>query len=458
MKYIHQYIFTLLSIGVLFNSSCGRFVEPPESKNQIERNIVFGDSAIATSALLNIYFTLGTSVYINTKNMSLYADEYTYTSALTALMEYNQSRLLKDNFKNAAFWGSLYSVIYQCNSIVEGTEQSANLSERAKKQLSGEAKFLRAFANFYLINFYDHIPLVLTTSVDRNARAFQSPAQEVYAQIVKDLQQAKTDLKSGDPEQEKVRANHWTAVALLARVYLFQENWDDAEKEATKVINAGRYSPLPRLEDVFKANSKESILQFWNQKGAVGDATELIPASSGLLPEYLITTQLYDAFEQTDGRKIEWISSVNVTINGGAGTYYYPAKYKNREPNAARPEYVMALRLSEQYLIRAEARAWQNKTEDAVADLNVIRDRATGLTPIENTVGKQECLDAIARERKREFFGEWANRFLDLKRTEKLDVVIGPLKPTWKLETSKALPIPNKETIYNSNLIQNYGY
>nr|WP_199080117.1 RagB/SusD family nutrient uptake outer membrane protein [Pedobacter sp. ASV19] len=457
MKPLFKYLHLSLTALCILSSSCNKLVEIPGSKNQIETPAVFADSSVATSALLGIYYTMAGTPYTSTKYLALYADEYTYTNASDPLMEFNRSHLLVNNSLNDPLWGSLYSVIYQCNALMEGVDQSVKLSAGTKVQLKAEAKFLRAYANFYLVNLYDHIPLILTTEVGKNARAVQSPAQAVFDQVIKDLQEAKKELGTGYKGSGKVRANSWAASALLARVYVYHGRWADAEQEATGVINSNLYSPLPPLQDVFLAGSKEAILQLWTPNGFLIDAPELIPASSEVLPNYVLLDGLQQTFESQDGRKSTWIAANTVTVNGSSQVYSYPSKYKNRSAAGASPEYIMALRLSEQYLIRAEAAAQQKKIDAAVADLNVIRTRAGGIAMLDNGMSKEACLAAVAKERRLELFGEWGHRFLDLKRTGRLDTILGTLKPTWK-NTAEAFPIPQNEIIYNSNLIQNHGY
>lgn len=459
MKKIYKYTFTLLfALSMLF-SSCDKFVEIPESKNQIETDVVFADSAIATSALLGVYYTLGSptsAVSFHNKYMSLYSDEYLYTSSFPSPMQFGQSKLLPDNFDNTFLWNNLYSVVYQCNSLIEGVNKSTGLTQSAKTLLKGEAEFLRAFANFYLVNLYDNIPLILTTEVSKNAHASQNSSDLVYDQIIKDLLAAKSELGLDYKGAGRVRANSLVASALLARVYLYLGKWNEAEQEATRVISTGLYTPLPLIENVFLANSQETILQFWNQNGFLNDTYDLIPALATDLPQYTITPGLYEAFDANDIRKSHWISTNIVTIDGVSEAYHYPSKYKNKAPNAEKSEYLSVLRLSEQYLIRAEALAQQENIADAVAGLNVIRNRA-GLLPLPNIISKQDCLTAIAKERQLELFGEWGHRFMDLKRTRQLNQILGPLKSTWKA-TAKAFPIPQNELTYNSKLIQNDGY
>jgi hypothetical protein len=449
----------LLGIAGLITASCTKWIEIPPSKSMIESNIVFSDSASATSALLGVYATLGTqagAVQETFKTISVYADEYNFNSTGPA-SEFNNGLVLAENALNSSTWTNLYAVIYQCNSIIAEVELSAALSANAKQSLQAEARFLRAYTYFYLVNLYDHVPLILTTDVNTNVSARQSPAQAVYEQIITDLQEAKATLGKAYKGAGKVRANAWVASALLSRVFLYQEKWAAAEKEAAELINSGLFSPLPALENVFLANSKETILQFWSTNGFISDATSLIPASATVMPAHTLSNTLKQAFEAKDGRSTKWIATNLVTANGLTTPYPYAAKYKNRVANTAKPEYVMALRLSEQYLIRAEALAHQNKVSDAVDDLNLIRARATGIPALDTDLSKQQCLDAIAQERRIELFGECGHRFFDLKRTGKLTEIMQALKPAWKA-TASALPIPQTELTYNTNLIPNEGY
>lgn len=307
------------------------------------------------------------------------------------------------------------------------------------------------------MNCYDNVPLVLTTDINSNSRVFQSPHDLVYEQILKDLNEARSELTVSYSGNGRVRANSLAASSLLARVLLYQAKWAMSAAIATEVINSGQYFPLPKLEDVFAANSKETILQFWSTNGFVSDATASIPVSATVVPQYTLTEDLYQAFEDTDNRKSKWTSRNSVITGGSSKSYYYLSKYKNRVVNTTRPEFVMALRVAEQYLIRAEALAQQGNVSDAVNDLNVIRERA-GLVSLAKTITKETCLEAIIKERRVELAGEGGHRFFDLKRTGKLDATLIPIKTTWNPNSGKAFPIPKLELTYNSNLIQNEGY
>ena len=117
----------------------------------------------------------------------------------------------------------------------------------------------------------------------------------------------------------------------------------------------------------------------------------------------------------------------------------------------------MVLRLAEQYLIRAEARAQQNTNlTGAIDDLNIIRERA-GIPDLLTSLDQPQVLSAVAHERQTELFAEWAHRWLDLKRRDQADVVLSAIKSTWK-PTAILYPIPVTELQSDPNLVQNAGY
>jgi hypothetical protein len=326
-----------------------------------------------------------------------------------------------------------------------------NISISFVTRLSGEAKFLRAYAYFYLVNSFGNIPLITSTDINQTAKASQTDSATVYQLIIRDLTDAEKTLPASYADGTKVRATKWAASALKARIYLFQHDWINAEATASAVINSGNFTPLQSLSNVFLQASQESILQFKTQYGFITDGPSLIPKSA-TIPTYPITTNLLNAFEPGDQRKVNWLNSV--TISGNA--YYYPYKYHNRVANSSAPENLVALRVSEQYLIRAEARAELGNIATAIQDLNVIRHRA-GLPDLSSSLSQQACLSAVYQEWRIEFFSEWAHRYLDLRRTGKLNSVMQATKPAW-LPKDVLWPIPETEITYDGNLKQNPGY
>ncbi|MEO6509294.1 MAG: RagB/SusD family nutrient uptake outer membrane protein, partial [Patescibacteria group bacterium] len=253
---------------------------------------------------------------------------------------------------------------------------------------------------------------------------------------------------------EKVRPNKWTASALLARVYLYKEEWQKADAEANAVINSGMYSMTSNLNNVFLKNSTEAIWQLqpvnvaWN----TWEGKDVLFATGSTPPTYYISNVLLNSFEPADARKTSWIGSRNYL----GQQFFYPYKYKVYGNNAPVTEYYMVFRLGEQFLIRAEARMMQDNLMGAESDINTIRTRA-GLANITFS-NKAAAIIAIENERRHELFAEWGHRWFDLKRTNRADGVIGALKPaTWQ-STDELWPIPISQINANPFLTQNPGY
>jgi hypothetical protein len=435
-----------IMLGCLF--SCKKLIEVSTPQNQLTTDKVFSDTTSATAALSNIYALFDKTIDPNyNKYLGLYTDELNYPVAPSN--DFATGNLVPSDGNILNIWKNNYFAIYSCNDLITNL-QSSNLSAGYKTTTIAEAKFLRAYAYFYLVNSFNNIPLILLTDVNQNAAAKQVDSATVYKQIVADLTDAKSNLPETYIGGEKVRANKWAAAAMLARVYLYQHDWQNSQLNASLVINSGDYSLTSSPSGVFAANSQEAILQFWTQYGYITDAPTLIPSSG--TPQYPVTTALLNSFEPGDLRKTDWLNST--TVNGN--TLYYPFKYHNRATNTSSPEYLMALRLSEQYLIRAEAEANLGNLSGAIADINVIRTRA-GLNSLAMPTDLNATMNAILQEYRIEFFAEWGHRFIDLKRTGKLNAVMSKYKSTWTTK-SQVLPIPQNEITYDSNLAQNPGY
>lgn len=447
---INIQFFILMTTVVLLNS-CKKMIQVPSPQNQLTTDKVFADSISATSAMVNAYALFDNTIDPNYNSyMSCYSDELSYTGSTQQITEYFQSAVPPSNSADLSFWQKSYFAIYSCNDIIDQVNKSPGLSPGIVNQFTNEAKFLRAFSYFYLINVYGSVPLVLQTDVNVNSIAAKLDSATVFKQIVQDLKDAQSGLSVNYIGAGRVRANKYTASALLARVYLWQRDWVNAEAAATSVLGSGLYTPLPTTPNTFLANSQETILSFWTQYGYIHDGTNLIPSSDA--PQFFYTPGQLNAFEAGDLRKSNWILASVV----GTNTFYSPYKYHNRSANTTSPEYLIALRAGEQYLIRAEARLQLDNVTGALADLNVIRNRA-GLANYAGASDKVSVLAAITHERRVELFTEWGNRFLDLKRTGILNSVIGALKTSWK-PTAIVLPIPQAEINTDPNLKQNQGY
>jgi starch-binding outer membrane protein, SusD/RagB family len=475
---------TLILLMVIISlTRCRKLVDIPAPSDALVDKNVYTDDATAIAVLTGIYTNMsraeGTFTGFNSITFfsGLSADELSlFSGASSSVHEaYYKNALSVSTVGSfgSEHWSPLYNYIFECNAAIEKLSANTSLTSACKQQLLGEAKFLRAFYYFYLVNLFGDVPLVVSTDYKLTPLLSRSSKSSVYRQIIADLMDAK-DLLSEDyldgalqsytGDIERVRPTTWAASALLSRVLLYTGAYAEATTEASRVIDQAALFSLGNVSEVFLKNSSEAIWQLQpvsaehnTEDGWIFDlhnnGPDIFSHSVYLSP------QLLSSFEAGDERSVgaNWVDSVIV----GGITYYYPNKYKSNTLGAPLTEYLMVLRLGEQYLIRAEARAHVNDITGAQDDLNRIRSRA-GLPNIA-AYEQATLLAAILHERQVELFTEWGHRWLDLKRTGAVDSVLSvvtPLKANgagWH-SYQQWYPLPVTDLRTAPNLVQNSGY
>jgi len=480
MKYKRNYysrrhqskLIFLIVLSAFASTGCKKFVEVGAPSTQIVTASVFSDNGAAHAALVNIYSSMINESYNISRNTGLSGDELTNLNPTYAPLYSNS--LIPITAIGVQSWNGWYNYIYQANAVLEGLNNISGVTPAIARQLSGEAKFIRAFWHFYLINQYGDAPLVMSINYRANQSLARTPKDVVYRQIIEDLMDAQQLLNTDfvnetdtTVTEQRARPCKAAAAALLARVYLYTNKFDSAALEASNVISDSRFSLAQNLNSVFLADSSEAIWQLAipqpnGNQTVDGNGYVLLTAPG--TDNMLISPQLLASFEPGDLRMSDWINS----YTDGITTWYYPFKYQvhdnENNPNN-RSEAVMMLRLAEQYLIRADARAQQNDINDALSDLNVIRHRA-GLGDYSGAIDQASVIAAILHERQVEFFTEWGHRWFDLQRTGAINSVMGSpgnvcqqKGGTWSTSGYQALfPIPQTEINQDKYLTQNPGY
>ncbi|HJT74937.1 MAG TPA: RagB/SusD family nutrient uptake outer membrane protein, partial [Chitinophaga sp.] len=182
---------------------------------------VFENADSAVAAITGIYegfasttnfFYGGASVYAG-----IYTDELVYIGRSVPLVEFSNSTLTSSNTTlETIFWKNSYYFIYRVNSCIEGLAASQAIGAPLRDQLMGEAKFLRALLYFYLIHYFDEVPLLTTTDQSINERMARTPIAMVKEAILADLLAARQLLSPAYPTSERARVNKWCVAALLA--------------------------------------------------------------------------------------------------------------------------------------------------------------------------------------------------------------------------------------------------
>ncbi|MFN7116547.1 MAG: RagB/SusD family nutrient uptake outer membrane protein [Saprospiraceae bacterium] len=390
----------------------------------------------------------GDLVYLSIANSNRFVTNYTYT--------WNA-----DNTDIRDLWNVAYSTIFRANNIIaridniEGDETELN-------SIKGEALGLRALIYFDLVRAFAKpytqstpttdlgVPLVLTPGVEEPAR---NTIEEVYTQIIADLNAARPLLTN----ESIYRFSQDAADALLARVYLYKGDYANAEQAASTVINSGRYAIAEDIvaafaepgssEEIFtlryvatETNGADNLGQIYNPEG-YGDIR--------------VSEDLIDLYEEGDDR-LEFIYEEPTS-----GEFFQSKFFAQDDvPGLFSPK---ILRISEMYLIRAEANARQNKGTQALADLNAIRTKR-GATSLSGLSG-DALLQAVLDERRRELAFEGHTKFdlwrngIDLVR-DQCNTGVELTAPCTIEATSNLIvyPIPRREVDVNQNIVQNPGY
>lgn len=429
--------------------------------------------------------------------------------------EWNQN---SSSYAAIARWKQDYRAIVKANMLIANLEH-ATVSDAIKKQMTAEAKFLRAFNYADLITFYGDVPLILTTQTIEESKMPRTLKANVLNAVLADLDEAAAVLPVSYTGTNAGRATKGAALALKARILLYNEKWSEAAEVAKQVMDMHVYSLFPDFEGLFQeANENNSEVIFdiqyikstsnmpwpnavtsftvWPTPNVTLDAIESFYMKNGLpITDPASGYNEQDPYKNRDPR-LEQSIVLPGSMNGSV--VYIPAK--DQVPCGARPrkyadigstnvdEYsinTIVLRYADVLLFRAEALIEQGKLDQEVYDLiDQVRARS-GMPTIEQVEGtglSQEQLRKILRhERRVEFFME-GTRYIDMLRWKDASLVhdvygydrsllSDPKIPSkWIFKKVKVenrtfdpkkgflWPIPLEDLQNNDQLTQNPGY
>jgi hypothetical protein len=330
------------------------------------------------------------------------------------------------------FYETAYSTIYNCNNILSNIDKVADATLAQKNRLLADALVIRALAHFDLMRVFAQ-PYNFTSDASHQAVNLRTvntsvilpigapqTAKEVFNQVVLDLDSA-INLY---PKSVAVHTNGvdrtWlsqdAARALLSRVTLYKQDWARTISLSTALISSNKY-PLVSTSQYVASWSKKNIssesifeLAYGNRiGGSLGDYYNPTNAQRGHLATSEDLMRLYSLNDVRD------TSSMFVRVNSLGLNYWYTRKYQGMNDSANN---IKIIRLSEVYLNRAEAYAETGDLASALADLNVIRKRASPAATNFVSTNKQVIIDEILLERRRELAFE-GHTFFDLARRNK---------------------------------------
>nr|WP_299381284.1 RagB/SusD family nutrient uptake outer membrane protein [Allomuricauda sp.] len=376
-----------------------------------------------------------------------------------------------NNVESEDYYASMYEVIFRANNILNFID-IADASNRAR--YTAEAKFLRAYAYFKLVRLYSDVPLVteVVGPTDEEALFTRIPEEQIYAQIVADLQEAVDVLDNS----YKSRASRASAQALLAKVYLTQPspNYTGAEQLCEAIIGSGEFALEPNFYDVFYSELNDEIIFAIQYES--GNALESQSFSSEFTSairagredgQNIVNDNLITDFVAFGGNRTA-VSYTTVNGSNEVAKFFPDGFDSTAEPDPYGPnarnagnDYI-AIRYADVLLMHVEAAIGSGtSTTDpgALTSFQMVRDRAFPETAPNSvsSISKDELL--IERRVELAFENQ---RWFDLLRFGVADEVLtAHAAEMGYIYNSRALllPIPAREiNISRGRLTQNPGY
>lgn len=431
--------------------SCESMIEVDLPDNKINREDVYKELSTAKAALTYLYSKVRDSPFLTKGNngmgynLSLYTDELDYHGS--SINEFYLNSIEASSNTPALWWNNAYTDIYAINAFIEGMENSEYITEADKKPLLGEAYTLRALYYHFLVQLFGDVPFVATTDYKINTTINKISASEVLIKVEKDLLKAIDLLDYSFRSPERFFINKTVTELLLSQNYMLQNQWEKAAFYSQKIIDNPLYHLEEDIDKVFKKEAKSTLWQISpNQNTAITPEASVYLFASITPMAVAVSAPLLDLYSENDLRLQRWIRKTTVNNQD----FYQVYKYKNNADNT--DEYSVFYRLEEAYFTLSLALTMQNKTTEAVAVLNVIRQKR-GMDNLAADIDKESFIEVYLQESAKEFFTENGKRFFDLKLTGKLNNLT-TVKPNWK-EFHRLLPIPDKQLLINKNLEPN---
>lgn len=476
----------LLVLTLTFSSSCTDFLTENlkgsfstdtfyKSDKQALQAIAGTYNAISFSSADNVIWVFGDVASDDAVKGGNPGDqaEITYIDEFTA----NSTNGMINNY-----WRFTYEAIARANNVIANVP-AVPMDDVTKNRIIGEAKFIRAYSYFNLVNIFGKVPLKLFPQL--NQETINVPLSEVadiYLQIEKDLTEAAAVLPVSYTVSDIGRVTKGAALAMLGKASLYQQKWAAATGYFQQVEDLGIYSLLPNYADNFKLefeNSKESIFEIQQKTGQVpmtGNAMNqwFAPPAEGGYYFNTPTQSLVDAFERSATGEVDprldasvgrdgqpWLNG-DLFSAGWSPTGFLTKKHQQPLSEVSSSlkgdgdlNYIY-LRYADVLLMKAEAYNETGKADQAKADLNKVRQRARasfkGTPPADLladiTTSDQNLLrTAIQKERRVELAQEF-HRYFDLTRWGKT-VAEAALGKDYNYDTKRYFPIPQSEVDAN---------
>lgn len=507
---------------LLSGESCKKsFLDVP-AQGQIDEAAVLRDPGAAQNLVTGVYnslylggfgiTTVGFQYYVAVDEASDDADPGSVTGDNSNGEKIDTFNISPNIFFFDNFWKGYYTGINEANKAIDILNK-ATFDANTVARLKGEVTFLRGMYYFNLVRLFGGVPKITTVpgvdDFNSDSLITRVSSGEIYNQIISDLQYAVDNLPvKGDPNTQVGRANKGAAEGFLAKVYMYQKNWQKVYDLTTDVINSGLYSLVTDKGDtltdynaIFREkptggvggnNNSESVFEV--QTGVnVGENAVSPLYSNGQGPRGKggwndlgfgwnnPSADLVNSYETGDTREAGTIIFINPTVNpGGPGNFgtvlwdgfriptqdsvvnprynykgYASATAESPQISGSKdtkPKNIRLMRYAEILLMNAEAAFNLGKTAEALTSVNKVRNRA-GLPSLMTIT----IMD-IWHERRVELAME-QDRFFDLVRQGRAGQVLRAAGKPFVDGKNEVFPIPQAEIdLSGGKLLQNPGY
>lgn len=361
------------------------------------------DAVAATNATYNMLRNFNVHVFAWLGMTDIVSDEATKGSTPTDasfLLAFEDLEWTPTNTAFGGVWEGYYQGIYRANVAIQNIP-NVDMDENLRARLVAENKFLRAYFYFFLVRAFGGVPLITEPLQPGEFEQPRASAEEVYSLIEQDLTEAIEALPPTYPSSELGRATRGAAQGLLAKVHLFQEEYDSALQQAEAVINSGQYALESDYSSIFTVNgefSSGSIFEIQNIELEEGGGSSQYAQVQGVrgFPNLgwgfnQPSDHLETLYEPGDRRQqatilypweiVEEGSDVVVHINTNIPNQQYNEKAQvplSTTNSGESTVNIRRLRYADVLLIAAEAAAQTGNTAQAQNYLNQVRQRARG--------------------------------------------------------------------------------
>lgn len=460
---------TLLIVMGLFLSCSESFLEVSPQSSVSNEDALTSLEDLETS-ITGVYDEFQSAYYYGRYMFlipDVMADDVKQNEQANRVVDYAQHVQSVSDAQASSLWTGMYYSNNALNNIINSDIEVTATSQDEKDHIMGEAYALRGMIYFDLVRLFanhytytsdaSHLGVPIILDFDYTIEPTRNTVAEVYDQIISDMTTALTLIDDTSRSGDSSTLSAIAVKALLARVYLYMEDWENAEAMATEVIETGGFSLIENAdyltlwsqdntsESIFEISQTESDNQGGNNLGAM-----YVVDGYG---DYLPSNDVISLYDPNDARLQVFIEDELL-----AGDY---APYRmNKYPDVLGYDNIKMMRLAEIYLIRAEARAQiGTNISGAQEDLDMVRQRALPSAPDVTATG-EALIEEILLERRLELCFE-GQRLWDLMRYKK-DIVRNQCTASICYipygDDTNILPIPQNETDVNPNIEQNPGY